>query len=90
MSRSAIPLALMAASTAVICFAFASPASRAVFSRLLTPIRITAVSGGTATVASPETVTSFSAACAAESASIAVSKIGRKRDSDITSQAQIR
>ena len=41
-SRSAMPLLLMAASTAVICFALASLASRAVLSWLLTPMRITA------------------------------------------------
>jgi hypothetical protein len=53
-------------------------------------MRITAVSGGTETVASPVTVTALSAACAVENASMAVSKIGRKRDSVITSQVQKR
>jgi hypothetical protein len=46
--------------------------------------------GRTETVASPVTVTALSAACAVENASMAVSKIGRKRDSVITSQVQIR
>jgi hypothetical protein len=59
-----MPLPLMAASTAVIFLVFAALASRAVLPWLVTPMRITAESGATATVASPVTVTSLSTACA--------------------------
>jgi len=55
---------LIAASTAVICLALSLLASRAVLPSLTTPMRITAASGSTDTVASPLTVTSFSTACA--------------------------
>src|SRR5262245_39686156 len=85
MSRSAMPLALMAASTDVICFAFASPASRAVFSWLVTPIRMTAVSGATPTVASPVTVTVFSTASADANANAAPINTIKIRNTTIAS-----
>ena len=78
-SRSAMPVPLMAASTVVICLALASLASCAVLPWLVTPMRITAMSGATATVASPVTVTSFSAACADSGASAAAAIARAKR-----------
>ena len=83
-------MAQRAASTAVICLAFASLASRAVLSWLLTPMRIMAESGATATVASPVTVTSFSIADDGSGASETLDTIdaNRTRERIITSPAR--
>ena len=72
MSRASMPFALMALSTAVICLALASLAARASLPWLVTPMRIIAVSGATATVASPVTVTSRSSASAGSGAAVSV------------------
>src|SRR5690554_3616253 len=55
MSRSAIPTAFSAVMTAFIARALASLASRAVFASVVTPLSISATSGGADTLASPVT-----------------------------------